>query len=113
MLNHTTLGDLINWLGQQDPNLIVLDGFGSPHSDRGSYDELAFTPLPSARIGDMLKYAESAVGDTFTGWKGGEYTMDLGTPVYLGEYGDCGEAITPITFKYWALTAHKGKGKYE
>lgn len=107
MYNHTTLKDLITWLEQQDPDLIVKDGFGSPHSDRGSYEELAFKPLPEARIGDMLKYAKGAVGATFTGWKGGEFTMDLHTPVYIGEYGDCGDAITPIHFKYWLLTAKK------
>lgn len=110
MMNHTTLKDLIAWLEAQDPELIVKDGFSNPHSDRGSYDELAFHPEAEARIGDMLKHARSAVGATFTGWKGGEFKMDLWTPVYIGEYGDCGDAITPITFKCWALTARKEAG---
>lgn len=100
-----TLGVLIEWLEQQDPNLVVMDGFGSPHSDRGSYDELAFDPMPEARLGDMLKYAKDALGSTFTGWKGGEYTMDEHTSVYIGEFGECGHAITPTHFKYWLLTA--------
>lgn len=107
MMNHTTLGILIDWLELQDQNLIVDDGFGSPHSDRGSYDELAFDPLPRAKITDMLAHAKSAVGATFTGWKGGKYTMDRHTPVYIGEHGDCGDAITPIHFKYWILTGKK------
>lgn len=104
MMNHTTLGILIDWLKTQNPKLVVKDGFGSPHSDRGSYDELAFTPKDEATIGEMLRQAKSAVGKTFTGWKGGDYKMDLDTPVYIGEYGECGDAITPITFKYWLVT---------
>ena len=104
MMNHTTLGILIDWLERQDPNMLVKDGFGSPHSDRGKYSELAFAPLPEAKISDMLTEAERADGGTFTGWKGGEYKMNRSTPVYIGEYGTCGDAITPICFKYWLLT---------
>jgi hypothetical protein len=105
MYNHTTLGILIDWLEKQDQDLIVQDGFGSPHSDRGSYEELAFDPVSEARLGDMLKYAKSAVGATYEGWKGGDYTMGLHTSVYIGEYGEEGDAITPTHFKYWLLTA--------
>ena len=110
MYNPTTLGILIDWLAQQDQELIVKDGFGAPHSDRGSYAELAFAPREEAHIGDMLNYALSAVGGTFIGWKGGEFTMDRSTPVYIGEYGECGDAITPTHFKYWLLTAKKKEG---
>lgn len=103
-MNDITLGDLIDWLEKQDQNLIVKDGFGSPHSDRGDYSELAFTPVPEAKISDMLRFAKSADGKTFTGYKGGEYKMDRLTPVYIGEYGTCGEGITTIHFKYWLAT---------
>lgn len=104
-MGNMTLSDLIKWLEKQDPDLRVKDGFGTPHSDRGSYDELAFAPKPTAKLGDMLKNAKSAVGSTFTGWKGGDYTMGEHTSVYIGEHGECGDEITPITFKYWLLTA--------
>ena len=106
-MGNMTLGKLIEWLEQQDPELVVKDGFGSPHSDRGSYDELAFEPIPEAKIGDMLAYAKSALGATFEGWKGGEYGMCEYTPVHIGNYGECGDEITPIHFKYWLLTASK------
>jgi hypothetical protein len=105
MLNNTTLGDLIKALEAMDAESTVMDGFGSPHSDRGNYSELAFSPLHTAKVGDMLAHARSAVGAVFTGWKGGEFQMDIETPVYIGEYGDCGDPITPTHFKYWALTA--------
>ena len=107
MYGNMTLGDLIDWLEKQDQELIVKDGFGSPHSDRGSYDELAFAPESEAKISDMLKHARSADGRTFTGWKGGEYRMSRLTPVYIGEYGSCGEEITQTHFKYWLLSGRK------
>jgi hypothetical protein len=110
MYANMTLGTLIDWLKQQDPDLIVKDGFGYPHSDRGSYEELAFDPLPEAKIGDMLKFAKEANGSTYMGWKGGEYRMDKNTSVYIGEYGKCGEEITSIHFKYWLLTGKKEGG---
>lgn len=107
MYANMTLGMLIAWLEKQDADLIVQDGFGSPHSDRGSYEELAFEPLASARIGDMLAHAKSALGATFQGYKGGDYTMHEHTSVHIGNYGECGDAITPIHFKYWLLTTEK------
>ena len=96
-----TLGELIQWLETQDKNDIVTDGFSSPHSDRGFYCNLAFTPEPESRIGDMLGHAKGAVGRAFTAFKGGDYFMDLDTGVLIGEYGSCGEEINSYTIKYW------------
>ena len=107
MYANMKLGRLIDWLKEQDPKLTVKYGFGGPHSDRGSYDELAFEPVDEATFGDMLKYAELANGSTFTGWKGGLYTMDRSTSVYIGDFGECGYEITPTHFKYWLLTAEE------
>jgi hypothetical protein len=107
MLGNMTLGNLIDWLEKQDQELIVRDGFGSPHSDRGSYDELAFTPETEAKISDMLAHARAADGETFTGYKGGNYKMNRSTSVYIGHFGECGEEITHIHFKYWLLSGRK------
>ena len=100
-----TLGHLITWLEQQDPSLTVEDGFGSPLSDRGDYSDLAFDPMPHAKLGEMLRHARSAVDETFPGWKGGEFTMNEWTDVHIGEYGTCGEEITSAHLKLWLLTA--------
>ena len=107
MSGNMTLEKLIDWLEKQDPGLIVKDGFGEPHSDRGDYRDLAFSPLPEARIGDMLRHARSADENTFYGYKGGEFKMSGLTSVYIGEWGECGEEITSIHFKYWLLTGKK------
>jgi hypothetical protein len=101
------LKDLIVWLEQQDANAIVTDGFGSPHSDRGWYEKLGFSPVEKTTFGDMLTHTRSALGATFQGYKGGDYTMDEWTDCLIGEYGTCGEEITSAHLKLWLLTARK------
>lgn len=104
-----TLATLIEWLAQQDQALRVKHGFSSPHSDRGDYYNLAFSPEPESTIAEMLKSASGAVERTFQGYKGGDYKMGASTSVYIGKWGDCGEEITSYTFRYWLLTAAKVK----
>lgn len=99
-----TLGELISWLEKQNPDLIVQDGFSTPHSDRGNYENLAFDPEPSAKISDMLKHAKSALRKKFNGYKGGTFKMDRYTPVHIGYSDEAGEEITSIHFKYWLIT---------
>lgn len=99
------LGELISWLEVQDPKALVRDGFDSPHSDRGYYENLGFDPIKETTFGEMLQWAKSADGKTFIGWKGGEYRMDEHTECFIGEYGECGEEITSMHLKYWLLTA--------
>lgn len=97
-----TLGELIKWLEAQPADKVVEDGFADPHSDRGYYCDVAFNPAVSTRIGDMLLHAKSALGATFLGYKGGDYTMNEYTEVLIGRYGDCGESITDTHFKHWS-----------
>lgn len=101
------LGDLILWLKAQNRRAIVQDGFGSPHSYRGSYDCVAFTPKGSTTFGEMLYYAQCANGQVFEGYKGGEFLMGEDTECYIADYGDIGEPITSTHLKYWALVAEE------
>jgi len=111
MISKVTLEYLIDWLEKQDPEMIVKDGFGSGHSDRGSYDNLAFKPLPEAKISDMLEHAKSCVDVKMEGYKGGIFKMHPFTPCYIGQWGECGEAITKAHFKYWLLHSSKKRNK--
>ncbi len=95
-----TLGELIQILESQDPGLEVPLGFYHPHSYRGFYDELAFEPLENTTVGAMLEAARSAVGKTYEGYKGGDYTMSEYTEVYLAHYGCCGEGIGEHLLRY-------------
>ena len=38
-------------------------------------------------VAEWIDVLKEAVGKTFTGYKGGDFTMGKGTPVYLAEYG--------------------------
>lgn len=103
-----TLGELIQELKQMNPDAVVTHGFGEPRSYRGSYDELAFEPKERANIGDMLGYAEYALGRTFEGYKGGSYEMYEHTVCWISEYGSCSyDGISRQLVAYWKAEADK------
>lgn len=96
-----TLGELIAALEKEDPTLVVPHGFLRPHSYRGFYHHLAFEPEENVSIGDMLAAARGALGETFQGWKGGDYQMDEGAPVWIAVEGDAnGDTIGKILLSY-------------
>jgi len=95
-----TLGEIIEFLEQQPPEKVVPVGFCNPHSYRGVYEYLAFEPTCGTTVGEMLDEARSALGKTYSGYKGGEYTMDGYTDCWLAEYGCCGETIGPLLLGY-------------
>ena len=103
-----TLGELIEQLenaGTKDDgeDKTVCFDFGSAiptslDSWRGSYNELALGYELSGYDGEG-KYAEStaekllnelknAIDKTYTGWKGGEYTMNENTPLWVANSGN-------------------------
>lgn len=85
-----TLGQVIDTLAAiPDQDRVVSPAFGAPHSDRGYYRDVAFTPVESATVAEMLAHARSAVGETFQGWKGGDFTMSRSTDCWINVYGDC------------------------
>lgn len=95
-----TLGELIEFLAKRDHAHVPPVGFEHPHSYRGIYSELAFEPARGISIGDMLASAKSALGKTFTGYKGGSFTMGEHSDCYLANYGCSGEAIGVVLLGY-------------
>jgi len=78
------LGELIARLQrEEDPDRRVRYGFAHPHSYRGDYRELAFEARESVTVGEMLSDARSALGTTYEGWKGGDYTMSKDAYVWV------------------------------
>lgn len=114
---HLTLGQLIDMLRDQNPDLpVVFDTGGSPidpHSYRGYYDDLAFETTSETRtVAEVLKEAEECLGACFEGYKGGEFRMGEDTPLWNAYYGDTGRAIIlalPISEGVQLLT----KGPYD
>ena len=65
---------------------------------RGSYDQLAIdytNEHPGEKsVAEFLKECESAIGKTFTGYKGGDFEMGFETPVWVAGYGEsCETAV--------------------
>lgn len=83
----SSLGDFIKALEASDPEWVVPVGIAEPHSWRGDYMELAFQPAPPMTIGEALAVARSAMGQTYQGYKGGDFEMNEWTPVHLSFYG--------------------------
>ena len=67
----------------------VAVGFCAGDSYRGYYNQIAFAPATDTTVGQMLEHAKACDGATFTGYKGGDYTMGLDTDCNIAEYGDC------------------------
>jgi len=101
------LKDLIAWLEQHDPATPVDHGFGSPHSYRGDYCDLAFEPCDNTTVGQMIQSAQSAVGQAYGGWKGGEFTMDEWSQCWLAEHGCTGDMISPYMLQAMVTTPAK------
>ena len=104
-----TLGELIDELRRVDPEQVCAEGFGSAHSYRGDYSLLAFTPATNVKVGAMLAEAEKAVGQTFCGWKGGDYVMDRETILHLAKNGECppGDEFTRGKLAYLLCANHR------
>lgn len=58
--------------------------------DRHSYYGASSSPkkLEWPKVSELLERAQYAVGATYTGYKGGDYTMHKHTPVWVANYGD-------------------------
>ena len=101
MTPDATLENAIELLeSEPDKDRIVPFGFGSPHSYRGYYEDLAFEPMANVTVGEMLDAAKSAVGATFDGYKGGEFKMSMWSTVWLADYGCCGETLGPTLLRF-------------
>ena len=86
---------------------------------RGSYDELAlnFTSFKNDKepmtVSVFLKMLEETVGKTFIGYKGGEFKMDEGTPVWIDNYGESShtQVVGVLDDGYWIVLI-AGYGEY-
>lgn len=91
-----TLGGLIAALEAMPADAVVAN-IGSPMSYRGYYSDLAFSRGEGTRpAADLLVEANGCMGRVFQGYKGGDYQMGEATPLWIAEYGDCGDRLMAI-----------------
>lgn len=94
---HVTLGAAIETLKGVAPDVEVVtedgSGVGRPRSYRGYYSDLSLEEVQASTAGGLLKELQAALGNTFEGYKGGDFTMAEDTPLWLAPYGCTGPAI--------------------
>ena len=113
-----TLGEIIKILEEMPQDATVCFAFGNLNpttldSWRGSYNELALGYGDRIRAGewkvvDFIKHCKDAIGSTYTGWKGGDFTMGENTPVWVDNCGESSETgISNITYDgYYYVRIH-------
>lgn len=95
-LSQMTLGRLIKKLSTYSPDHKIAN-ICEPHSYRGYYIDLAFEMDDStSTVGEVLKMLQGCFLETFEGYKGGEFTMDKDTPIWIASWGCTGECIMSI-----------------
>lgn len=88
-----TLGKLIEVLEGMPGNTKV-DNLYDRHSYRGYYEDLAFSLGVGTRpASELLEECRKVMGRALQGYKGGHFVMGELTPLWVAEYGCCGERL--------------------
>jgi len=87
-----TLSELIHEMEKHDPDTKVVGISAECDSYRGYYSDLAFEAGEST-TNKVLEVARNALGKTFEGYKGGDFTMTKITPLFVASYGCCGDKL--------------------
>ena len=91
-----TLGKLIAVL-EGMPMHTQVANLRNPNSYRGYYSDLYFERQEGERpASDLLTDCKAAMGQEFTGYKGGEYVMGARTPLWIATYGCCGQKLMAV-----------------
>lgn len=76
-------------------------------SYRGYYSDLAIgfeEDKPGPTAGEFAKRLRDCIGQTFTGYKGGDFTMAEDTPVWVANYGKTsGTAVIGVEDQGWRV----------
>ena len=96
-LTQMTLGRFISEL-EKLPQDQEIENVCYPHSYRGYYEDLALQKEPGTRtvVSLVEQLRNECLGQTFEGYKGGNFHMDEHTPMWIAEYGCCGVKIMDI-----------------
>lgn len=96
-LTQMTIGKMLKIL-ETYPKEQRIEKLVSPHSYRGYYSDLSFEKVEGEQtVVEFINLLKSeCLNKTFVGYKGGDFTMDEHTPLWIAEYSSCGEKITDI-----------------
>jgi hypothetical protein len=96
-----TIGQLIDALAKRDPDQAVLFDCGGTRpggifSYRGYYEDLSIGVTEkhtNVDVEQLLATLRHAIGQTFTGYKGGGYTASRDTALWVSNYGEAYSTI--------------------
>ena len=77
------LGDLITLFESLDPDRVIHLSWWMPHSYRGYYRDLGLIITRDNTVRSMLADLKDALGTTYQGWKGGDFTMTENVGVFV------------------------------
>jgi hypothetical protein len=84
---------------------------------RGAYSELALSYSEGRKYMDvntLLAMLKGSIGKTFIGYKGGEYKMDIHTPIWVANYGYSGNtAVVGVVDNGYDIIIETGYREYE
>ena len=91
-----TLGTLIAALEAMPADAQVAN-LRDPDSYRGYYSDLYFERHDGTRpAAELLAECKAAMGQVFTGYKGGDFVMGAMTPLWVASYGCCGPKLMAV-----------------
>jgi len=91
-----TLGKLIAAL-EVMPDDTHVANLCEPDSYRGYYSDLYFERHDGTRpVSELLAECKAAMGQVFTGYKGGDYMMGALTPLWIATYGCVGQKLMAV-----------------
>ena len=88
-----TIQKLIDLLCLVPSGTVFSEGFHNAHSYRGNYEDLGVEPASNVTVDSMISCLEQAIGTTYRGYKGGDFTMVGVEDVYLAYKGCSGKMI--------------------
>jgi len=99
-MKQLTIAELVEQLSSF-PSDKQIDALECAHSYRGYYDDIAFESNGRKQpANEVMNYVISCIGQQFEGYKGGTYTMDKNTHVWLSTEGlASGNKLTGYTMK--------------
>jgi len=94
LMNKRPMG-IDSWRGSYCELAIQTESMGSYNTDKVTHEskygnsyEMKDIGKENPTVSEWIEVLKEAVGKTFVGYKGGDFTMGKNTPVYLAEYGN-------------------------
>ncbi len=91
-----TISKLLERLNELDDETLI-EGLSDPHSYRGYYSDLALEPGPEkVAVRELKESVSEVLGTELCGYKGCDFLMAKDTPVWVANYGCCGQKLIAI-----------------